>query len=213
MKRYLCWDSTLIEEKSGVEIRQHEPIKQNVAFAADDEWEGVHNGYATILRVKDTYRMYYRAAFSARRMECEQTVNTLALCVAESRDGITYKKPVIGKHVYNGSTFNNIVFMRPSWDNFSIFYDECPDCPVTERFKALCETHIYDEAKNYVCTRLLYYASEDGYDFREMYYLDIPGVFDSYNTCFFDRKKGIPSLLPRIPRPRRDGQAKLVRRH
>lgn len=190
MKRYLCWDHSLIEKNDGVEIRQHEPVKKNLAFLADDEWEGVHNGYAAVVKVGDTYRMYYRASFSARRFESDtQTKDTIALCVVESRDGgITYKKPVIGKHLYNGSTFNNIVFTRDVWDNFFVFYDENPACPADEKFKGLCETHVYDGDKKYVCTRLLYYASADGYDFREMYYLDVNGVFDSFNVCFWDKE-------------------------
>ena len=184
MKRYLCWEESLILKSSGVEVRQHEPQKKNPAFLADDDWEGVHNGYPQLIKVGDGYRMYYRAIFDARRLESEtKTKENVAICVAESRDGITFKKPVIGKHVYNGSTFNNIVFTRPVLDNFAIFYDTCPSCPNEERFKALCETHL-PEGKG---TRLLYYASADGYDFKEMYpIMDVVGTFDSFNVCFWD---------------------------
>lgn len=130
MKRYLCWDESLILKASDIEVRQHEPVKRNLAFLPDDEWEGVHNGYAHVVKVGDGYRMYYRASFSARRLESEtQTKDTNCICVAESRDGIAFKKPTIGKYVYNGSTCNNIVFMRPVLDNFAVFYDTCPNCP------------------------------------------------------------------------------------
>lgn len=35
-------------------------------------------------------------------------------------------------------------------------------------------------------TKLIYYASEDGLEFREMRYLDVHGTFDSYNVMVWD---------------------------
>ena len=113
-KRYLCWDESFIEKSEGIEIRQHEPIKKEIAFLPDEEWEGVHNGYGAIVKTENGYRFYYRASCSSRRFEAENgrnTVSTTCICVMESADGIHFKRPVVGKYEYNGSKFNNIVFI------------------------------------------------------------------------------------------------------
>ena len=78
---------------------------------------------------------------------------------------------------------NNPVFSRAkAIDNFSVFYDTNPNCPKEEKFKALCELNLGSEGG----THLIYYASEDGYDFREQYALDVQGTFDTYNVVLWD---------------------------
>lgn len=184
IRRYLCWDEKLMEENDGVRVCAHRPEKKNIALVCDGEWEGPHNGYASIVKTGEGYRMYYRAC--AMRQNADGTVRQASgvICVAESRDGKTFRKPNIGKYEYNGTKNNNIVFIREKdIDNFSVFYDTNPACPDDERFKALCEIHLGNENGG---PKLTYYASRDGYDFREMRYLDVAGTFDSYNVTFWD---------------------------
>ena len=59
--RFLCWDTDLMERESNVRVEMHKPVKKNIALLCDDEWEGVHNGYGSIVRSNDGYRLYYRA--------------------------------------------------------------------------------------------------------------------------------------------------------
>lgn len=186
-KRFLCWDRKLIERSEGVEVYSHKPEKKNIALFCDDEWEGPHNGYASVVNTGDSLRIYYRAC--AMRQRCDGTLNYAkgVICVAESHDGgITFQKPNLGKYEYNGTKNNNIIFMREKdIDNFSVFYDTNPDCPADERFKALSEINLGSDNGG---TKLIYYASADGYNFREMRYLDVKGTFDSYNVTFWDEK-------------------------
>lgn len=179
--RVLCWDESLMESGRDVQVIMHHPVKKNLALICDDEWEGVHNGYGSVMKVGDTYRLYYRAANSRHMMNKTMSPGTDVICVAESRDGITFTKPNLGKYDYNGTKYNNIVFRREGRvDNFSVFYDTNPDCPAAEKFKALSEIRVDGVNK------LRYYASADGYDFTEQYDLEVEGTFDSYNVTFWD---------------------------
>ncbi len=182
--RILCWDDKMIEQSHGIDIVMHKPEKKNIALLCDNEWEGVHNGYGSIVVVNGVYRLYYRASSSRHLMNKTMTPGRGVICVAESLDGITFRKPCIGQYDYNGTKYNNIVFQKEGdIDNFSVFYDSNPDCPKGERFKALSQvkTSTTDH-------RLFYYASEDGYVFREMGELSLRGEFDSFNVAFWDEE-------------------------
>ena len=180
--RILCWDESLIEKNEGVQTIMHKPQKRNIALLCDDEWEGVHNGYACVMKVGDKYRMYYRANNQRQKMGGGVTEGTTRLCIAESYDGINFTKPVVGKYEYNGTKYNNIV-VNNHFDNFSVFYDENPDCPEDERFKALCGGEFRDAT-----WWLYYYASRDGIDFEKKYHIPVTGTFDTYNVTFWDKE-------------------------
>ena len=182
--RILCWDESVIEKNDGAQILMHRPERKNIALKCDDIWEGPHCGYGRVIKVDDTYRLYYRASDYVQRFDDSVSPNHAVLCVAESRDGINFEKINVGKHDFNGSVCNNIIYERKEmpFDNFSVFYDDNPNCPEDERFKALSEYN--PDGK----PRLIYYASADGYDFREMYEIGVKGSFDSYNVMLWDSK-------------------------
>ncbi len=188
--RFLCWDASLIEKNDGISIVMNKPEKKNIALMGDYEWEGPHNGYAAVVQVGNVYRLYYRADAMRQRIDKDKIAGIHGvICVAESRDGgITFRKPNIGKYEYNGTKNNNIIFDRTEkpLDNFSVFYDKNPACPKEERFKALCEINYGGNDPR--GTQLIYYASEDGLDFKEMYPLSVRGTFDSYNVMVWDEK-------------------------
>ncbi len=181
--RFLCWDSKLIAQSENIEIRMHKPEKKGIALTCDNEWEGPHNGYASVIKCGDRYRIYYRADSMRQRLDRAAVPGHPVICMAESRDGgLTFRKPNIGKYDYNGTKNNNIVFSRASHiDNFSVFYDTNPDCPKDEQFKALSEETDADGN-----SRLIYYASPDGIDFTEQYTLNVTGTFDTYNVMLWD---------------------------
>ena len=185
--RILCWDEKWMETNNGVQVFAHKPEKKNLALVCDNEWEGPHNGYASVVKVGDRYRIYYRSDPNRQRIDKAPTPGQATICVAESRDGgLTFRKPNIGKYEYNGTKNNNIVFSREKpIDNFSVFYDTNPNCPKEEKFKALCEINLGLDNGG---PKLIYFASEDGYDFKEQYYLDVQGTFDTYNVVLWDEK-------------------------
>lgn len=184
MQRFLCWDAKNFSENNGVIVCQHKPEKKNLALVCDDIWEGVHNGYPTVIKVNDTYRIYYRVGGQSGSVFKTDYPEKGAVCVAESNDGgITFEKKYLGKIEYNGSKDNNIVFWRDNnrWlDTFTVFYDDRPSCPDNERFKAFVRdagTDILD-----------LYMSPDGYDFEYVQRIVLDGTFDSYNVVFFNEE-------------------------
>lgn len=188
VKRYLCWDEDLIEKQENMQLLSHKPERKNIALRCDDAWEGIHNGYGGLVKVGDTYRIYYRA-YPARTLVQNManapypSEHNETICLAESRDGIHFTKPNLGKYEFYGTTANNIVYNREEEnDNFSVFYDENPDCPENERFKALSAFYINDYPY------LRYYASADGYDFTYVRDLPLTGVFDTYQTIVWDKE-------------------------
>ena len=195
IKRHLCWSEDLIEKSENLLIPDHKPEKKNIAFTCDEGWEGYFQ-YAGIVKVKDGYRIYARSHPLRWKMpykkEGYQPNIALdgynppeweeAIAVYESRDGINFTKPILNKIEYFGTKQNNIVFHRDGEiDNFSVFYDENPNCPEEERFKALSAFYVNH------WPYLRYYASADGYEFTYMRDLPLQGVFDSYQTIVWDK--------------------------
>lgn len=172
--RFLCWDSDFIDKENNLQIISHKPESKNIALYCDDIWEGVHNGYSSVLKTGDKYRLYYRASGGL----CKSCI-----CVAESYDGITFEKVDVGLYEAGGTKHNNIVYRRDDEiDNFAVFYDTNPNCPKVEKFKAIGAKRPAVGQREKLC----YFASEDGYSFTEMCYFDFSGTFDTYNVTFWD---------------------------
>ena len=186
-KRRLMWDTSLIDKNENVEIKLHNPQRQNIAFVADAPWEEMYFGYMSTVKVKDTYRIYYRAsAIRATQNDFEKAdslgkLKNGIICVIESRDGINFTRPQIGKYTVLGSDNNNIVYMGDHYlDSFSVYYDENPNCPDDEKFKVLASHGMSKGAA------LHYYKSADGYSFEYVGVLDLVGAFDSLNLVVYD---------------------------
>lgn len=185
--REVFWDMLLSEECDGVSIRNHTPVRKNIVMTLDEPWEGEHGGYLSLIKVGDTFRIYYRGAGSnTKPLDYSDGAHSL-FCVAESTDGKTFTKPNVGIYEYKGTKDNNIVFMlEKNIDNFSVYYDENPSCPEDERFKALSSTVIGGETFG----NLGYYKSADGYRFEFARVLPIEGAFDSLNLTLWDKDTG-----------------------
>ena len=186
--RMLCWDDFLIEKKENAEVRMHHPKRKNRILNCDQDWEGNHCGYARYIKVGDKFRFYYGCKNYVFRPErSDVSCNKRCFAVCESSDGKTFKRMPINKYEYDGVTHNNI-FLLEDRDNFSIFYDENPDCPENERFKALGmgggEGYPQDNGPR----GLYMWVSEDGIDFKMKGLLPLPGSFDSYNSMLWDKE-------------------------
>lgn len=190
MQRFLCWDNFDIEKSENLTVFQHKPQKKNIALKGDAQWDGVHNGYAQVIRVDNGYRMYYRVwgqnGFVYRD---DTTPDRSFICVAESKDGKEFTKINVGKYEFEGSKDNNIVFYRDNdrnMDTFTIYYDENPDCKPGEKYKAF----VRDQATDI----LDYYISADGFDFEYVERVDVNGTFDSFNAVFWSEEEKLYRL-------------------
>ncbi len=183
--REVCWDMALADTAENISLDLHKPVRKNIVLDGDRDWEVLGIAYLGLVKVDDTYRLYYRS-----RDKDFWTCYKNRLCVAQSKDGKTFTRCMIGEHEFDGSRENNLYHMedRPI-DNFAVFLDENPECPEDAKFKALSclESWLPDGSKK---LNLLYYKSADGFHFEKVGPLPVPGVFDSYNVVFWDSVAG-----------------------
>ena len=186
-KRQLMWSEKLIDKNENVELIIHRPVKQNIALSCDEEWEGSCCGYPSMVKVGGEIRMYYRA--STGYLALGNSEGRGIMCVAISHDGgKTFTKPCLGLNEYKGSKDNNIVYRGNGslLDNFSVYYDENPDCPDDAKFKALvCHPLSHEKLT------LEYFKSADGFSFQFSHNIDVYGAFDTLNTILWDDKKNV----------------------
>ncbi len=167
-------DDYLIERTNGVEQELHHPVPQNVAIPFDAPWEGATSFYVSVFRDEDRCRAYYRGSGQEG-----ETYHELA-SYAESPDGITWTKPVLGLYEYGGNRDNSIVWMGKGSHNFTPFRDTNPACKPEERYKAVAGGP------------LIALASPDGVRWAPMREEPIitEGAFDSQNLAFYDTVQG-----------------------
>lgn len=185
----LCWDKYLWDKSEGVSLRIHKPEENNVVIEQEDKGNTLAS-FIQIIKVEDKYRMYY----SSHNRSGEGGLSGGIFYMAESDDGINFTKPSLGMFEFKGSKDNNIYFTEDRFvDNFTVHYDENPDCPKDEKYKALS----LFVSNNFYTTELGLYVSPDGVDFTFKKILPIKGVFDSMNIIFWDKKDEVYKLYIR----------------
>jgi len=186
--RMVCWDDFLIDKAENTEIRMHKPVKREKVFTCDAQWEGNCSGYESMLKIGDTYKLYYRAQNIVFHANGGGDYSKGCFCIAESKDGIHFKRAKINKYEYDGIISNNI-FLNQGRDNFAVIYDENPDCPGEEKYKALSMGGGDGFYKEDGGPHGIYlFVSENGIDFKCKGRLPIPGSFDSYNLIVWDKE-------------------------
>ena len=183
-RRELFVDNTLIESLQDARRQLHHPIPRDVAITLDAPWEGAGSGYHSVIHDGDLYRLYYRGT----KLGVENgklVLGTEVYCYAESRDGITFTKPELGLHEFDGSRENNIIWTGVGTHNFAPFLDTRPDCPRESRFKALGGTASQGG--------LFAFQSADGIHWSLMREEPVvtEGAFDSQNLAFWDPTAGM----------------------
>lgn len=176
-RRELFVDDFLIDGISdGLQRRLHHPDPREIVLQLDKPWEGQTSAYFAMVQDGERVLMYYRgqAGPGSTGQVC---------CLAESDDGIHFKRINAGLIEFEGSKENNIVWKGVGAHNFTPFLDSNPDAPADERFKAMGYSH---KGKG-----LGVFASPDGIHWREL--LDHPaitaGAFDSQNLAFWDSRR------------------------
>ena len=95
-------DEYLVETSIRVRAIMHQPIKQGFPVISPDEaWEkgGLHTG--SVMFDEGVFKMWYGGLNSAGKTEC--------FCVATSRDGVEWEKPILNIIDWKGSSDNNII--------------------------------------------------------------------------------------------------------
>ncbi|MFQ5734398.1 MAG: hypothetical protein ACE5KM_20865 [Planctomycetaceae bacterium] len=181
-RRELFVEDGLIERLAGnAALRLHHPTPREIALVHDKPWEGSGSGYHTVFQDGDRYRLYYRGLhMKVAKGKLSTGRHKPFSCYAESKDGIHWTRPELGIVAFEGSKKNNIILQGPGTHNFTPFKDENPDCPASQRYKAL--GGIRSEGG------LFAFKSADGVHWSLM--SDKPvitnGAFDSQNLAFWD---------------------------
>ena len=101
--REVCWDKYLWDSTEGsFSLVMQKPIKKNAALVCDDAWENTRCGWSAVMKVGDTYRLYYRTWGSVH----EEGGPKEGYCIAESKDGKTFTKPNFGEIMLGGTKEN-----------------------------------------------------------------------------------------------------------
>lgn len=176
-RRELFVDDYLVATVDGAALKVQQPQPREVVFTMDAPWEGNTSNYFTIFQDGALYRMYYRG--SALKAEPDGEPGPEVTCYAESQDGITWHKPELGIHEFQGSKANNIVWIDKGAHNFTVFKDSNPACPPEARYKA-------------VGGKLLLHQSADGLHWAVAAKKSFTnqGTFDSQNLAFYDPHRG-----------------------
>lgn len=195
-RREVFWSDYIIDsERTTAKPVINKPVKLEPPVVMDAPWEGDTISYPNILKVDGKYRMYYQTGWT--NYETMSGAEKMFLCMMESEDGINWTRPNLGVCEFEGSTNNNIIMKESKdnkLDNFFIFFDENPDCPAEEKFKATSE--IERDDREFPDNRELWcYVSSDGINFRcgwKMTDGSVPngGIFDSMNVAYWDKSKG-----------------------
>ncbi|MBS0631983.1 MAG: hypothetical protein JSS11_08730 [Verrucomicrobia bacterium] len=135
--RQLLLDTSLIESYSGkAQPRLGMVIPREVAFRSDQPWEGDAFAISSIYQIDGVYHMLYRGRNTSVTTE---GADDSYLCLATSKDGITWEKPALGLVEFQGSKANNIVAYENghSVPMCFTFYDPRLGVPPNERVKAI----------------------------------------------------------------------------
>ena len=204
--RMLCWDDLLIDQAENTEIRMHKPTPRELAIVSNAQWEGIHNGYASVQKVGDRYYFWQRCC-SAYFNENGYVVHDFpnVYTIHESLDGKTFKKKWVDKYMFNGKQHNNIC-INENMDNIAVCLDENPNCDPNEKFKAFGMLGANHELGH----GLGMWISPNGIDFTFKKKLTLPGSFDSFNIAFWDPDINKYRMYYRGERRRPDEEFDLV---
>lgn len=181
-RRELFWDDYLIDTyASTAKLKLHRLQPQEVVINHNEPWEGDGCNYHCIVKDDGLYRMYY---LGWEMLDANVTKHKPrpVVCYAESKDGKKWTKPQLEICEYEGSKDNNIILDQhtDTFDNFSVFKDTHPNCPVEERYKGISLSK-----DGY----LWCYTSADGIRFKKAWRMTNEGKFDTMNVAFWDKYK------------------------
>lgn len=172
-------DLFLVDRRENVTHFFHAPVEERRL-----EQPPSNGYYATVIFHQKKYRHYCREILPGYSGPQHDGHPGEVTAYAESTDGLRWTRPELGRVEVDGSRKNNYVLKEsPFCHNFSPFLDARPDCPASERFKALAGV----EASG----GLFAFASPDGLDWRKLHdgpVLRRPAaepMFDSQNVAFW----------------------------
>jgi hypothetical protein len=115
-------DRHLIDRLDGAALKLHSPTPREIVFRFDAPWEGSYSSYQSFVKDGDVLRTYYRGG--QRLPNVRNKFEHMVTGVAESADGIHWKRPTLGLLEFQGSKDNNIIWRNESTGEFE-GYSSC----------------------------------------------------------------------------------------
>lgn len=179
-RKELFVDETLVYEFLNTELRLNRPEKREIVLSMDKPWENPGSGiYSCVFKAHDgKYRLYYRGTGTKDTKKSDKSERQYT-CLAESENGITWKKPELNLIEFDKTKKNNILFSGRLAHNFSPFLDRNPDAAPDSRYKAVA---------GHAPEGLKAFKSADGLSWKPLteHPVITQGAFDSHNVCFYD---------------------------
>ena len=174
-KTELFVDDYLIEKSENIELDILRPERREVVFKIDTKIEGNVSAYHSVVTIPETGQvyLYYR------------TNHGFALAISD--DGIHFERANDLRLYPEIKDIKNMVFRgMPADHNFAPVYDDNPDCPKEQKFKAI-------GFNGWPNAKLVAFSSPDGIHWKLMREEPIitEGMFDSLNTAFWDKSAGV----------------------
>ncbi len=195
-RKHVFIDGALVESSNNLAFRPQPPQSREVTdFRNTKAWEPTPRMGSTIPDVcsvwdeGDEIRMLYtNSGMWGGKPH--------AFCLAVSRDGLHWEKPVLNLHEWEGDLATNIVL--PNAGQGSIIKDPNPATPAAERYKLLSWSYY----RGYYL-----YTSPDGIHFQRNETVGLPFDTDGSTSFFWDDQKGLYHAYFRcISRDRRVGR-------
>lgn len=204
-RRQLLLDESWFDHSDNLELTLHRPTPGETIIQCDRPWEGKSLHYTTVLEEGGRFRMWYRVSIGDPRVDAPE--DTVLTCYAESRDGIIWEKPDLGRYEFEGSTQNNILGPPEDFTNISVLLDPNQEEGSKTRYKMISRVH-----------GISGYVSADGiaWDPVATNPLLSNGPFDSHNILLWDDEREryviyLRGVDPSVPGPFKGGRRAIRR--
>lgn len=170
-QRHMFIDDMLISKMNNVTFQAHPPEVRRGVFQSDKPWENISE-YSCVIDDGKEYKMYYG-----------NTGKHPNVCLATSKDGVNWVKPMLGLHDFNGSKENNIVIDADG--NGSMYYD-LHDPDPSRRYKYFTCQIADDKPGTKTTEGMVIHTSPDGIHFTKSEVQLLPFNSDSQAVMFWD---------------------------
>lgn len=126
-RKQLFIDRRFIERGDGIDLVMNPPRDRQVVLESVAPWESMFVMFTSVIDTGAGYKMYYTALVWEKDGRAYQN-----LCLVESDDGVSWRRPELGLFEFEGSTKNNIV-----GPNLECAPHHDPRCPLGEPYMML----------------------------------------------------------------------------
>ena len=180
-------DDFMIQHMSGTATQiLHKPEPREVVFEANRSWEGNTCFPNSMFWDNDRFVLYYRCSHTSPPTPDHPSGQDFlrGLARAESKDGIVWERPGMGRVDFNGLRRNNMLLLPPgisAWYGGALPVMKNDNPNATSDYRYFGTVQIGDE--------LHFLASSNGLDWKQpanSLIISTNNAFDSINTLFWD---------------------------